>query len=61
MRTPTFSKLSMTLVVGVMFCVQNHANAQQHWQKFRVVKEGFSVLLPELPTVVSRGQYGTTL
>lgn len=60
MRTPTLSKLSMTLVVGVMFCVQNHADAQQNWQRFRVVKEGFSVLLPELPTVVSRGQYGTT-
>jgi TonB family protein len=60
MRTPTLSKLSMTLVVGVMFCVQNHANAQPNWQRFRVVKEGFSVLLPKLPTVVSRGQYGTT-
>lgn len=60
MRTLTLSKLLMTLVVGVMFCAQNHANAQQPWQRFRVVKEGFSVLLPKLPTVVSRGQYGTT-
>lgn len=47
----------MTLVVGVLFCVQNHADGQQDWQRFRVVEEGFSILLPALPAVVQRWQY----
>ena len=61
MWTTTISKLllSMTLVVAVIFSAQKPANGQQNWQRFRVVKEGFSVLFPELPVVVQRGQYHT--
>jgi len=31
----------------------------QNWERFRVAKEGFSVLFPEWPGVVDRGQYRT--
>ncbi len=34
----------------------NEANRQE-WTRFRVKREGFSVLLPELPTVIPRGRY----
>lgn len=30
---------------------------QQEWSRFRVKKEGFSVLLPELPSVIPRNRY----
>ena len=61
MWTSTLSKLllSMTIVLGVVFFAQESASGQQGWQRFRIVKEGFSVLFPELPVVVQRGQYNT--
>ncbi|SRR6266496_4129162 len=34
---------------------------QQEWTRYRVDKEGFSVLLPELPAVISRGRYRESL
>lgn len=61
MCTRTLSKLllSMTMVLAVVCSAQESASGQENWQRFRVVKEGFSVLLPEVPVVVQRWQYHT--
>ena len=32
-------------------------DTDQNWERFRSIKEGFSVLFPEWPGVVNRGQY----
>ena len=36
-------------------------SSQPEWTRYRVKKQGFSVLLPELPAVISRGRYRQSL
>ena len=51
------SILLMTLIGGSLCAIPRAPQTDQEWERFRSVKEGFSVLFPEQPTVINRGQY----
>ncbi|MFS8084202.1 MAG: energy transducer TonB [Acidobacteriota bacterium] len=57
MRKWIVSVLFATLVGGSLMAIAKLPEPAQDWERFRVVKEGFSVLFPELPGVIDRGQY----
>ena len=48
----------LTILIGGSLCATRPApQPDQEWERFRSVKEGFSVLFPEQPAVINRGQY----
>jgi TonB family protein len=48
----------LMILIGGSLCVTSQASQpDQEWERFRSVKEGFSVLFPERPAVINRGQY----
>jgi hypothetical protein len=55
------SILFATMFSGSLAATGQKAQPDQDWERFRVVKEGFSVLFPEWPAVVSRGQYRSAM
>ena len=56
------SKILTTILLLIAFAAQAATSAQSpapaEWKRFRVSSEHFSVLLPSLPVVIQRGQYG---
>ena len=47
-----------TALIGGSLCATGQAaQPDQEWERYRSAKEGFSVLFPEWPSVVNRGQY----
>jgi TonB family protein len=51
------SVLLATLIGGSLCASPRAPQPDQQWERFRSVKEGFSVLFPGQPGVISRGQY----
>ena len=46
-----------TLMGGNLCADPRSLRPDQEWERFRSVKDGFSVLFPEQPAVINRGQY----
>ena len=49
--------VSMTLMGGSLCASPGGPQADREWERLRSVKDGFSVLFPEQPAVINRGQY----
>lgn len=49
--------LFTVLISGSLGAARLAPQPDQEWERFRSVKEGLSVLFPEWPSVVNRGQY----
>jgi TonB family protein len=49
--------LLMTFIAGSVCATPAAPQPDQEWERFRSVKDGFSVLFPEQPAVINRGQY----
>ena len=46
-----------TMLGGRVVVSAQPANNPQNWERFKIRKDGFSILLPAVPTVISRGRY----
>lgn len=57
MHKVLLSILFATLFSGGLAAPGPATQPNPDWERFRSVKDGFSVLLPEWPSVVNRGQY----
>lgn len=51
------SILLMTFIASSVCATPAAPQTDPEWERFRSVKEGFSVLFPEQPAVINRGQY----